>query len=50
MRNEKKVTIIPASAEKMPDKRKSRLRVAAYCWVSTDSEEQMISYEAQIEH
>ena len=47
------VTIIPArkrignsaKAEELP-----KLRVAAYCRVSTDSEEQATSYEAQIEH
>ena len=27
-----------------------RLRVAAYCRVSTDNEEQASSYEAQIQH
>ena len=30
--------------------RKPKLRVAAYCRVSTDSDEQATSYEAQIEH
>jgi len=47
------ITIIPArkrigntvEAEERP-----KLRVAAYCRVSTDSEEQASSYEAQIEH
>lgn len=47
------VTVIPArkrignsaNAEELP-----KLRVAAYCRVSTDSEEQATSYEAQIEH
>jgi hypothetical protein len=47
------VTVIPArkrignsaKAEELP-----KLRVAAYCRVSTDSEEQATSYEAQIEH
>ena len=34
-----------AIAEKKP-----KLRVAAYCRVSTDSDEQATSYEAQIEH
>ena len=29
---------------------KPKLRVAAYCRVSTDSDEQATSYEAQIEH
>lgn len=34
----------------MPDEDKLRLRVAVYCRVSTDSDEQATSYEAQIEH
>lgn len=29
---------------------KPKLRVAAYCRVSTDSDEQATSYEAQVEH
>jgi site-specific DNA recombinase len=32
------------------DEEKQRLRVAAYCRVSTDSDEQATSYEAQIDH
>lgn len=32
------------------DEEKPKLRVAAYCRVSTDSDEQATSYEAQIEH
>lgn len=49
----KSVTFIPArrrigNTVKMEDKLK--LRVAAYCRVSTDSDEQATSYEAQIEH
>jgi hypothetical protein len=35
---------------KSRDEEKPKLRVAAYCRVSTDSEEQASSYEAQIEH
>ena len=31
-------------------KEKPRLRVAAYCRVSTDTEEQATSYETQVEH
>ena len=38
----KNVTIIPPSEGKP-----AILRVAAYCRVSTDSEEQLTSYEAQ---
>ncbi len=49
----KSITVIPArkrvgNAVNMEDKPK--LRVAAYCRVSTDSDEQATSYEAQIEH
>ena len=44
-----KVTIIPADpAKESRDIYKKHLRVAAYCRVSTDSEEQLSSYEAQI--
>ena len=39
------VTVIQAKKEK-----KERLRVAAYCRVSTDTEEQETSIENQIEH
>lgn len=47
------VTVIPAryhAARQEKDEDKPKLRVAAYCRVSTDSEEQATSYEAQIEH
>lgn len=47
------VTVIPARyhvARQEKDEDKPKLRVAAYCRVSTDSEEQATSYEAQIEH
>lgn len=47
------VTVIPAryrAASQEQDEDKPKLRVAAYCRVSTDSEEQTTSYEAQIEH
>jgi site-specific DNA recombinase len=49
----KSVTVIPArrrigNTVKMEDKPK--LRVAAYCRVSTDSDEQATSYDTQIEH
>ena len=47
----RKVTIIPASPEfTQRDIRKKHLRVAPYCRVSTDSEEQLNSYAAQIEY
>lgn len=49
----KNVTVIPArkrvgntvSTENIP-----KLRVVAYCRVSTDTDEQATSYEAQVEH
>ena len=48
----KNVTVIPARkhTRKSKDEEKPKLRVAAYCRVSTDSEEQATSYETQIEH
>ena len=47
----KKVTIIPADPQyTQRDIRKQHLRVAPYCRVSTDKEEQLSSYEAQIEY
>lgn len=43
-----KVITIPANPELVRSKAVQRqLRVAAYCRVSTDSEEQLTSYEAQ---
>lgn len=46
------VTIIPArrKADKSKEEKATALRVAAYCRVSTDSDEQATSYETQIEH
>ncbi len=47
------VTVIPARYRALGQKKdedKPKLRVAAYCRVSTDSEEQVTSYETQIEH
>jgi len=47
------VTVIPAryhAVRQEKDEDKPKLRVAAYCRVSIDSEEQVTSYEAQIEH
>ena len=47
----KNVTIMePDPALVQRDIRKKRLRVAPYCRVSTDSDEQLNSYEAQIEY
>ena len=48
----KSVTVIPARkhVRKSEDEEKPKLRVAAYCRVSTDSDEQATSYDTQIEH
>lgn len=49
-RLEPEVVIIPASIEKTEKiTERKNLQVAAYCRVSTDSEEQMTSYETQLE-
>jgi DNA invertase Pin-like site-specific DNA recombinase len=51
---EKTITVIPArkrvGSRKQVTEEKPRLRVAAYCRVSTDRDEQESSYEAQVEH
>jgi len=49
-RESRKVTIIPAAPKRMEPGRAShqKLRVAAYCRVSTDSEEQINSYKNQL--
>lgn len=47
------VTVIPAIkrvGNNKTSESKPKIRVAAYCRVSTDSEEQASSYEIQIEH
>ena len=49
------IKVIPASKQaakqaESESAQKPKLRVAAYCRVSTDSDEQATSYEAQIEH
>jgi len=49
------VMVIPARRQvgnntREQEEEKPKLRVAAYCRVSTDSDEQATSYEAQIEH
>lgn len=41
------VTVIPANPQMMQETVKHQLRVAAYCRVSTEEEEQQSSYEAQ---
>ena len=46
---ERRVRVIPATrkTEELHRDRDGKMRVAAYCRVSTDSEEQLNSYEAQ---
>ena len=48
------ITIIPARPQRtnqqQSEAEKPKLRVAAYCRVSTDSDEQATSYEAQVSH
>jgi site-specific DNA recombinase len=47
------ITLLPARKQTRPtteNEEAPKLRVAAYCRVSTDSDEQATSYEAQIEH
>ena len=47
------VTVIPARrrvGNTVNEQEKPKLRVAAYCRVSTDSEEQATSYDAQVAH
>ena len=49
----KNITIIPATIDphtRLPKESTQRRRVAAYARVSTDSEEQLTSYEAQVEY
>ena len=49
----KNVTVIPATLNiqtKTPTAERVRRRVAAYARVSTDSEEQLTSYEAQVDY
>lgn len=50
---DRSITVIPARVRVGSDSKSEtipKLRVAAYCRVSTDSEEQASSYEVQIEH
>lgn len=47
------ITVIPAKARignTASEIQIPKLRVAAYCRVSTDSDEQATSYEAQVDH
>lgn len=50
--SERTITEIPATPKLVdtPSAEDQTLRVAAYCRVSTDSEEQLTSYRAQIEY
>lgn len=53
METNRTVTILPARKRKnqrTDSDEKARLRVSAYCRVSTENEEQASSYEVQIEH
>ena len=53
MTENRSVTVIPARQSMgggIKKEEKPKLRVAAYCRVSTDSDEQATSYETQIEH
>ena len=50
-KREKRVDLIPATIEgKKRGEKTKKLRVAAYCRVSTEQEEQQSSYEAQIDY
>ena len=44
---QRRITIIPAKPQALQEEIKRQLRVAAYCRVSTEEEEQQSSYEAQ---
>jgi hypothetical protein len=48
MEANKRITVIPPQkhARGSDSEEKPKLRVAVYCWVSTDSDEQATSYEA----
>ena len=49
-----KVTVIPAKKNRLPinvlNNETPKLRVAAYARVSTNNEEQLTSYEAQVDY
>lgn len=47
---EVEVVVIPATKSRVENKKRGKRKVAAYCRVSTDDEEQLTSYTAQIEH
>ena len=49
----KNITVIPATLNpvtRLPKESTQQRRVAAYARVSTDSEEQLTSYEAQVDY
>lgn len=46
---QKAVQIIPAKKDLMPEEEKRKLRVCAYCRVSTDEDSQDVSYETQVQ-
>ena len=48
--NNMRIVVIPAKSREEIQQAERRLRVAAYCRVSTDQEEQESSYEAQISY
>lgn len=53
METTKNITVIPARRRVGNTAKETeipKLRVAAYCRVSTDSDEQATSYEVQVEH
>ena len=53
MQAPKNITVIPATINpvtRLPKESKQLRRVAAYARVSTDSEEQLTSYEAQVDY
>lgn len=53
MAGAKNITVIPAKkrvGNTVTAEDKPKLKVAAYCRVSTDSEEQATSYDAQVTH
>jgi len=47
---QKDVTVIPAKRDMIPESEKKKLRVCAYCRVSTEEESQEGSYELQVQH
>lgn len=48
--NDTRIVVIPAKKREETGLTERRLKVAAYCRVSTDQEEQESSYEAQISY